>query len=552
MKFFKKTRNPDKDSIEKLATNTAWLLELNNVDELAALEATSKRLTKFSSDDTLSDIDLLQALSAIDKENRRRIERVTAKYTKFDNLRPELEAHIFDIAYGYYRQIYLVYYGLIDKFIATPDKHVFDYEWLHVLLGRAINASIGMIKWRGFKQVSAPANAWMQLSTMYKISVDEHLLTASLTLFDDEPSVTLQAMLTHAFLLGTLAQSNMNRQHIQITARLLKLWMPIAQIQQKFEAEKFLFYVDIDKDAGAKRIRALTPASSFRFLDVGQFNLNVEAAITGLEASQESPPMVPTEFTNQKILLETLQILRTEWSKSEYKRQRRRESRTKSAKSASICYGIEEVCKQVRHLANNNLANGTIVSAEGKSLDERLATHSQSLIKGAPNTYYMGASGERWLITDQSTRGLGARVGLESTTKAAQGKLIGVVMQDEKHQVIVGVIKAVKPLNNEQSRVSLEIIGTNAVWIRLTHIDKNKQDQNANYTTILGSPTESLLAFSGLYLPAQPGLSTHSSLLLPRIEFTQHDSYQVNILGMKKIVKLSKIVRGQTDWVQVA
>lgn len=535
------TKNP--------ADNLNRLYQMDELDDIAALEAIIQHLSDLSWG-KLSDQKRLKLISSIDKQNRSRLARITAQYIRFDNLKPELKTKIFELAYSYYRQTFLLYFGLIEKFTAKADHHVFDYECLQALLNLAISAAMNMVKWRSFAQMPAPVHVWLQLFFIYKIAADESLLDAPTMLLDDEPNVTASTLLGEAFMLGSLEQANMSCQQVHIVSQLLRMWMPIATIHKSYKPDQYLFYIDIKKDIGARRIRNFEPENSCRYLDIQRFNSVVVEAVVGLESKILPAHLMLDEFNDHILLLDTLQILRNEWSKADYKRQRRREKRSKSVKSASICYGIDEVCRQVLNLANYNLTRGARVSADGKSLDERLSSHS--VVKSAPNVYFTNSSTDSWLIVDESLRGYGLRVDAEAAAQAAPGKLVSVTLKDQKNQLVIGLVKAVKPLSNSQYHIGIEIIARNPVWCQLTHIHNSLANTTVKPELMGSADSSRLVTFPCLYLHKEAGLSERTSLILPRIEFTQNQSYQVNLRGIKNLIALNEILAGQYDWVQVA
>lgn len=537
------------DSVKKPADDLAWFHRLNDVDDLAALEAINQRLADCSQQSRLSDLDRLKLLSAIDRQNRPRLAKITAQYTRFDNLKPELKARISELAYSYHRQTFLLYFGLIEKFTAKPDQHIFDYEWLQILLCRAISAAMNMVKWRSYAQMPAPAHVWMQLFFIYKIAADENLLDIPTALFDDEPSLTVSALLVWTFMLGSLEQANMSCQQVQAVSQLLRLWMPTTTIHKNYEADNFLFYIDMKKDLGARRVRNFEPDNSCRYFDIQHFNFLVTEAIAGLESRTLPADLMLDGFSDDRLLLDTLKVLRNEWSKTDYKRQRRRENRNKSARSATLCYGIEEICKQALHLANYSLTRGARVSAEGKSLDERLASHS--VIKSAPNVYFASSSGDNWLVVDESLRGYGLRVDAESAALASPGMIVGVVLKDQKTQLAIGLVKAIKPLTHNQYHIGIEIFSRTPVWCQLTHT-RNSAGTKVQPGAMGSADTSQFMTFPCLYLPQEEGIAERASLVLPRIEFAQNQSYQVNLRGVKSLVSLTETMASQCDWIQVA
>ncbi len=58
--------------------------------------------------------------------------------------------------------------------------------------------------------------------------------------------------------------------------------------------------------------------------------------------------------------------------------------------------------------------------------------------------------------------------------------------------------------------------------------------------------------FSGVYLPIEAGLSSISTLILPKINYRPNTSYAINISGSPKHARLGEPIESRDDWVKVA
>jgi hypothetical protein len=276
----------------------------------------------------------------------------------------------------------------------------------------------------------------------------------------------------------------------------------------------------------------------------------MKVAITGSDRGEITESLVYAKIDNVKKLNETLNILHSEWKKLQYVRQRRRETREATLKYAKVNAGIIDICNQVLHA--NQINNGLRMAKQGKSLDELLRGHT--VLKQNSNLNVTSGSLDTWIITDQSSQGLGARVNKYANILARPDKLIGLVMDDEPGKVIIGVIRSAKPTQGNQLKVGIEIISHQAIWMQLQPAQENSSfldtisEINVQHR---GSPIDTGM-FSGIYLPKEEGLADESSLLLPKINFRPNAKYVIHMSGKVRRADLSVPTKSQDDWVKIA
>src|SRR5450830_414286 len=104
-----------KQAKDPVADYLIWLSDLGSLDEITALQTTTKYLTKFLEDERFSVESSINILMKIDEFNHPFIENIMLQYAKFENLRPELELRISETAYYYQRQLFLNYRKQLDS-----------------------------------------------------------------------------------------------------------------------------------------------------------------------------------------------------------------------------------------------------------------------------------------------------------------------------------------------------------------------------------------------------------------------------------------------------
>ena len=529
---------------------TAWILELNDLDDIAALKLSTQKLAQMFDEDVLSTQQKLDLLIEVEELNHPRLEKLSTQFVNVANMKPDLEGSMNEACYLYCRQSYICHLKMIELVI-NPSKFTLEGDMPVLVLARTVNAAFNMSKWRMFIQQNPPTKVWLQLYMLYKIAYKQSLLNTPIELFPLSPNTTLSACIVQMCMLGQLVQVSMQKYHIEIAARLLRAWLSRAHISAKYTPEQYLFYVDLERDLAAKRMRNFEPNEDCRYWEMDDFEKLLNVAITVTDRGEIPESLIFSKIDNVKKLNETLNILQAEWKKQEYVRQRRREERQATSKTAKVNAGVADICDQVLHA--NQIHNGLRMSRSGKSLDELLRGHT--VLKQASSSLSVNSGSlNTWIITDESNRGFGARVNKYANILARPDKLIGLVIDDELGKVIIGLIKGVKPTQGNQLKVGIEVISRQAIWVQLQQAQENSSfldtvsEINASHR---GSAMDIGL-FSGIYLPIEEGLSEVSSLILPKISYRPNAKYIIHIEGKHKRGVLGVPIESRDDWVKVA
>ena len=535
----------------------AWLETINSQDELTALESATRGLTFAMSDKTLAVKTVCNIIDDVARKTSPVLNKLSQQFIRFELMSSSVENNILTVVYNFHKQLYSGYLSLLNDFCNHPKQH--KKELANCYMHAAVNQAFEMLKWRSFVNVGLAPKVWLQLHKIFEIAESNQLLNQVL-LNDEQPvnKVTLSALLLQTYMLDTLLQINLSRQGIDIASKLLRSQLINVEISKEFNPGKFLFYVDLAKDNGAKRIRHLSPTETGIYWQIDSLEKSIQAIITELSvktadslSNYSSITFLDTPLIVEphqiKALAETLELLLREWSRDNYIRQRRKAIRRKISTTANVVHGIKEICLRIKSNENGQLNYGVRLSNEARLLEQRFRIHH--IIKGTQNTLNVDTINHHWIIIDESNQGLGAVASRELNTKTAVGQLVGLVLANAKQEMIIAVIRSIRPKANRQMQVGIEILSHHAKWAQLRSADESESDGNkqAAYNTSL----EEKSSFSGLYLPIEAGISTESMLVLPRIEFIPHTHYEISIAGMLDKVTLSDSIDSKNDWVKI-
>lgn len=537
-----------KPSTDILMATSYWLSSLNNLDEYTALKRVTKHLEETLIKQTLKIQDRMTQLEMIDEYCHPMIAKLAFQFVKYQHLRQELEVNISETAYAYYRQIYLWHLKLIETY-ATKKNDV-DYNTSRALFGRTIEIVFNMIRWRSYTQASVPANIWPQLYKIFTIASEKNLLTTPVQLAENEAPATIGALIIRSVMLGSMDNSKLTRQQVDITAMLLKKWLISVQISESFNPEKHSFYFDLYSDSGAKRTRNITPEKSNRYWELIYLETKLSLAIAGFEQQELPDDITPSNFFNDyQSFIDTLEILKEQWSAVAQERQRRKESRSLITIDATICYGIEETCRQIRKINMQQSFDEENNHKEIGRLDDMLMRRSspQNTILGISNQAQTYISGNHWSITDKSNKGIGAYASKDQNLWVTPGKIVGMLLENESNILQIGTVRNIRPSKMNEVKIGVEIISKKASTVQM--VRKLEVDENSETPNITGA--SGLLSFLAIFIPAEENDFEEPTLIIPKANFEPYKDYEVSTLKNKRTIHIGSPIDTKDDWVMV-
>lgn len=531
----------------------AWIDDIAEMDDLAALKFCHQHLamliSHMQSDEDFDYQAALDLLIQLEELNFARLDKLSSQFVQVENLKPELEINISETCYNYFRQSYIAHLKVIEHVI-NPSKFKLEGNMPIIIIARVIYTAAHMMKWRMYTQANPPTKMWLQLSMLYRIASQQNLLAIPIELFELTPPTSLSAYFIQILMLGNLVQENLHKQQVDIAYRVLTHWLTRVHISKYYTPEQYLFFVDLEKDFPAKRMRNFEPNDQCRYWELDELEKQIKVGITVSDRGEVPESLMGAKIESANKLNDTLNIMLSEWTKTNYTRQRRKEQREATSKTAKVNAGIINICNQVRQA--NQISGGLRLSRDGKSFDERLRSHTA--LTQLSNISSNSGSLDTWIITDESLHGLGTRVNKYANILARPDKLIGLLMDEDPNQILIGIIRGVKPTTGNQLKVGIEIMSRHPNWVQLRqlHHEDSFSDTISTLTDKPDGLSMDIGYFSGIYLPLEAGISSVSTLLLPKIHFHPNTSYAVSIADSYKRAILGEPIESRDDWVRVA
>lgn len=522
------------------ATDLTWLAELNKADDILAIEISTQRLKACMENDSIRAAERLKYVLAVNTENRERVLKIDRQFVQYTNLRPELESRTAEAMYFYHRQIFNAYRSFIERLLAANGDDIFTYNRLPVTIGRALNAAYSMSRWRYYRQLPAADITWTEIYALYRILERESLLDLTVPIYRDEPDISLGAAFVHACMLDTLSNFGLSKLQMDMAFRILQRLLPHSSISKHYDEKRHLFYVDLSGHFGARRIRLNQTHPDYRYWDTDHIVAQIDKII---QAIQNNLAHNLTDVGKDAALLEVLVLMQSEWSKEDYKRQRRIEERRQVIKQAIASYGFQDVSE---HLKDHTRK---IYAAQKEStehtLDDKLIRHHS--LKKAPTVLYRDMARGRWDIIDESENGVGVvfRSGLPESIKT--GKLVGLVVEDQPNRFMLGSIQSIKKSPNGKDRIGIRIMSRHPNWVQIRQAGIGTPTLDG-----VGIGSEQSVRMPALYIPNETSADKEPSLLIPKIEYLAGGTYQLYMQSQQPIsIRLTSPISSKDDWIQV-
>lgn len=546
--LLRKNYRPDNDG-----KDLRWIGDLPSDNPIAALDIILQKLAALVPIEMPLEGWRLKALLLIDARCRTHVHAIEQQYIHVQKLRPELDARMWDAAYAWYRYMVRGYQAFISDHVEHPDQSRFPHNYLPLVVARAFHNYANIARWRYMRYLGMPDGGWLSLHRLYLLAEREGFSGKLLKIYEDQPEITVGERYVEALMLDTLNRTNMSKIQIQAVSEWLSDWSKASSVSKNLDAERFVFFAELQEDRAARRIRNFKPTPTCRYWETDRMVVSVDRARKVLEQGKTlAEAGLPGQYKPGECI-PVLNQLFAEWSRTDYQRQRRREERRKVTSTATVANGLANVWQQVKDVAQSvSQHRRGYVPVDGKSLEDRLAAHSIAPTSNGPIIVFAGASGERWMINDESISGFGALVSAEVADWAKLGRLVALVSEDNREEVAVGVIRSIKRREHNQRQIGIEVITRHGSSIQLTGQTAtagSTTPDNASLDAKLTNPgIATLLAIA---IPADDVRGIGPSMLLSNAEYHPHGLYEVTRGLQRHSVHFGTTLEQKDDWIRL-
>lgn len=543
-------------------THASFAKEL---DYIASIEHTSQRLNLDLKENLFNNDDHLNYFFTTDDKTRLIVEKVTAKYLQLDIINQQHKSRIAKAVFSHHRLMFSIYFKLIVAL--APNKH----PQLAKLIGRAMNNASEIIKWRYFNFQGAPGNVWLQISNLYAMANKSQLTEKKVALYPELKDAaympnTIASSYVMVNMLGSIESLSFKPQQVDFLSKILSKWTANVDVEKDYDEKRHLFSVDIEKNHPAKRIRNLTQSPTNRFWCMDSINVKIQVMLNSFATGKKPKQKMMQSLMSHLYAEQTLEVIRREWSLSEYRRQRRAHPRFKTNKDAINVFGFEDTYYQIKHYedAVTKVNKGSF--SDPDSIDDSDTSHI-----GESMTAFMDVNQGFCSIVDESFNGLCLHVE-KKPHELSIGMMLGIAVKGNRFGTKIGIIRSIRTTHNNTLRVGVELISRNAFSIigypqllnmngertntaqdNIVHAFKSNRINNDNTGELSQQHTfgEEREEFNCLFIPVEFSFDKPATLILPKRHFTAGGQYQMMIAKDEKLIQLTNTLEEHDNWIRV-
>ena len=493
----------------------------------------------------------LSSVFMISKRCNSHVTELEKQYISVQKLSPALEQQIWNNVHSYYRYLNHAYQTCIDAYLADPAGSGLQPKHLTVLLGHCMENLCNLTLWYYLRYQQPPDGHWLRIHRTYQLAETHNCSTSEIKLHSGLQS-SISARYTRALMLDTLNFSEMHKTEIALVDEWLRSWMRDIVITDRYDEAIHLFHVNLEQDHGARRIRLFTPTPACRYWETDRISEGIPNFRKLLDRGDKNLAFEILRTREIERWLVLLDHIYAEWSRSAYRRQRRRENRNETMKAAHVAHGIQGCYLMIKDQVSAQRNRRGFVFGSGQSLDEKLMRHS--VLHPAANTMMPWLAAEKWTLRDQSERGLGATVNAEIAARLKIGRLVSLVLDDRRNAVTLGVIRNIKSLANGDRNIGIEILSPAAIPVQLSDFSqKSAKPAGAGFAAEDELTAVMENNYGGLLIPENPAQGvTRASVILPASTYQQAANLKMKEPdSADQRITLSDLIEQKDDWVWV-
>jgi hypothetical protein len=389
-----------------------------------------------------------------------------------------------------------IYHDLIANSLASllgniTNKSIPAEEAPNIITRALFHRGLSAL-WRHLRYIPFPEGWWLETHKLYTFAEREQISNTEVKFTAPLSPSYPTAQYLQLLLVDTPNRSNMTRHQIVALSEWLEKQTDGIALENTFDEESQLFFVNLDEDKAGSRIRNFEPSPSCRYWRTDSLIAEIELELEKSESGQA--PAIDADLLRQ---------IHVEWSRTGYKRQRRNGERNEVQKKASVAHGIYAVCQEV---------------------------HSQAL-----GSTHLSLEGETWVIENESPNGFGALVSAELNAWLKIGRLMTLREELNFGMSEIAVIRSLQHREGGRVYVGAEVLSYMGLYAQL-------QDW----------PSNGAQPYPGLFLASDAERGLPSSLIIPAIEYQPDGELRLKLDRRLRLIKPGKLMERKDDWCRVA
>jgi hypothetical protein len=536
-------------------TISRWLEDLPMGDSVEALDEIARQIAEYSDQNQATTKERLAVLTTLDEGAQILLAQLRGQYLQNPRMSRGVESRLWNTVSGYYQEILRAYHTHIMEYIGNPGGSKIASA-MPFLTARTLNYFSLDAKWSYYRYTLANPKLWKRIHNLYHFAEYEEFDTHALKLYaEDEAETSITRLYLQAVMLETLNTGSLTPRQIH----LIEGWLPSLvsgmDLEREFKPARHVFYVSLNENHGARRVRRVEPNEAQRYWDTYNLKEKLDHLRGQLSAGAIPAKLGLTEDCKLPACLELLDRIAYFWAPTGIKRVQRVFERKHAMKSIEVVRGLNDICVNV-YADNVSARCAQSEVSDGLSYEEMVDVHLYGFVTQRTQTKVAQGKGEkiahvivheRWVMENESEAGYGAHINDQTDDWIRLGKLVGLKPEKKGHWNI-GVIRRLRRTQPNQQYVGIEVISERPLALFL-----RAEKTEVRPLTIDGiDPVGAVFPIPALFLKGTGQPAQSDVLILQSAEFGSGRELWFTIKGMIYHIRLKHALERGDDWLRAS
>ena len=554
LKFLSSIGRKSIPPLTNLHSITRWVDELPMGDAVVTIEAVVKQLQDYCDQGGPTTKERVAVLTVLDQGAQDALEMLRDQYLQNPRMSRMMESRLWNTVLVYYQEILRAYHGHLMEYIGNPTGSRIGPS-IPLLTARAIHYFSLDAKWSYYRYTEPNPKLWKRLHNLYHFAEYEEFDHQPVKLYNQTLETSVADLYLQALMLETLNTGSLAPRQLHLIERWLPMLVMGIPIEREFKPMQHTFFLDLDENRGARRVRRITPKENLRFWDTYGLKEKLDQLRTQLTAGAVPARLGLTEDCKLPTCLELLERISYFWAPTGIKRVQRAFERKCTMKSIEVVRGLNDICVNVR--ADHLPAAGSAGTGETGDISyaEMVDVHLYGFVTQRTQVKLGQVKGEklehvnaheRWVMENESEGGYGANINDQVDDWVRLGKLVGLKPEKKGHWN-VGVIRRMRRIGMNQQYVGIEVIAERPMALLLRADKSENRPMSIEGVDAVGV----VLPISALYLRAAQA-DQNDTFILQSAEYSKGRELWFNAQGFTYHIGLKQAVERGDDWLRAS
>ncbi len=435
----KRAAKPDINSASRLARDyrpardvVAGLTVLDSVGDLAVVTSALQVLTE---NGYVLLEDRFDEIHALDSAGEPRLFEMIREYLAAARPKKARERELWKGAYGYLQELYRAYQFCLQRYESDLQGSLHFRPKLPIATARALRALRLQLKWALLRYSTPEQTLWRDMAGLYTFALS-HGIAEDQVPFYPGRKITVREEFVKGLMIASCSNDTLRPAELDLATRLADYYAQhFVLADQPFEGCTHWFDLR-DPRLPLRKTKAPPQDNTVRYLGAGAALADLRAVRAEMARTGVVPHALRFyEKQNDQLLMEALAHLELDWAG---KTQARGGERKKGHSRVTVVPGFTDILRALDFAVNDSL----------DFTDQPTA--------------------ESWVVEDISAGGYGAVIPAIAGDWVEVGSLVGIEGKSI-HEWRIGVIRRVNRLEGDQQRVGVQLLGTGAELVTLSH-----------------------------------------------------------------------------------